>query len=62
MTNKFDEMLGKGKQGTTKGQEIEGSFSCQKCDRLVEIATLSDEVLTWKCSEGHTSKIKGFEL
>ena len=58
--NKFDELSNKNKK--KKAQTIEGCFSCQTCDQLVEVAELEDELLVWRCSDGHISKIKGFQL
>lgn len=60
--NKFDSLGKKGSKQNAAKQRLEGCFSCQTCDELVESAELDDETLVWKCSQGHVSKIKGFEL
>lgn len=62
MSNKFDDLTRKQNMPKRQIQEIDGCFSCQTCDEVVEVAQLHDEVLIWKCSKGHSSKIKGFQL
>lgn len=63
--NPFEDLRGP-KKDDVKGEEIEGSFSCQEmvCEEVVHKAKylVEDSLLTWKCSEGHTSVVKGFSL
>lgn len=49
-----------------KGEEVTGAFACQEpeCYITVTVATYLEEqqILTWKCSKDHISKIEGFYL
>lgn len=62
--NPFEDLRGPKKE--VKGETIEGSFSCQEmvCEEVVHEAKyiVEDSLLTWKCSEGHISTVKGFSL
>lgn len=56
--------LGKPKLENPAGEEVEGAFSCQEdgCWNVAQEARYLEEieVLTWKCKDGHISKLKGF--
>ena len=43
---------------------IEGSFDCQVCSENVEKAVYlpNQQILTWKCINGHKSFIEKFKL
>lgn len=65
MRNPFEEM-GRPRLKEPEGEEVTGAFSCQErgCYSTVTTARYLEEVkvLTWKCSEGHISKIEGFVI
>jgi hypothetical protein len=44
-------------------EEVDGPLQCQKCHVPVSTGLYSAEakVLTWKCPEGHISKMENFE-
>jgi hypothetical protein len=58
--------LGDKKQRFPKGEEVEGTFSCQKrgCYERATVATYFDKekLITWKCPEGHINSIEDFRL
>lgn len=41
-------------------EEVEGTFSCDECHKRVGDAKYNaeKEILTWKCPDGHTNRIK----
>jgi hypothetical protein len=47
-------------------EEVGGAFSCQEpgCYNVSGEAKYADEekLLTWKCTDGHISKIEGFHI
>lgn len=60
------EILNRPRLENPQGEEVEGAFTCQErgCWDTVHTARYLEEVklLTWKCSNGHYSKIEGFEI
>ena len=58
--------LGKPRAESIIWEEVGGAFSCQEreCWAVATVAKYSDEnsLLTWKCPEGHISKIEGFHI
>lgn len=65
MRNPFED-LGKPRLENPQGEEVTGAFSCQErgCYEVARSARYLEEVklLTWKCSDGHISKIEGFVI
>lgn len=61
MINPFEEIVG---NGISKAEEVEGAFDCQQCFTTVHDALYFDEeqLLVWRCPEGHKSVIEGFHL
>lgn len=60
--DKFEEYV---KNSSDKFEtNVEGCFDCQVCDELVQTAyhDRTTGLLVWKCSEGHTSHIKDFNV
>lgn len=51
-------------EATVPKEPVDGSFLCHTCNEYVDEAFYLPEihVLTWKCSEGHISTIKDFDL
>lgn len=66
MTSPFKHLSKKAPEDKIVWEEVEGAFSCQEkgCYKTVGEAKYSDEnqLLTWKCPEGHISKIEGFHI
>lgn len=58
--------LGKPRAEDIVWEEVGGAFSCQEdgCFKVSGEAKYSDEhsLLTWKCEDGHISKIEGFHI
>lgn len=44
--------------------EVDGTFACQFCYHSVDVAKFipENQVLTWKCPDGHVSTIEGFNI
>lgn len=65
MRNPFKEMK-RPTLAEPEGEECGGAFSCQErgCyDTVTEARYLREvKILTWICSNGHISKIEGFEI
>lgn len=58
--------LGKPNPSEIFWEEVGGAFSCQEqgCYNVTGEAKYSDEtrLLTWKCQDGHISKIEDFHI
>lgn len=60
MKSPFDD-LGHTREPEPEGEEVTGAFSCQGDDCFLVVTTgrylSANHVLTWKCPEGHLSKV-----
>lgn len=58
--------LGEPRLENPKGEEVTGAFSCQEddCYEVASTARYLEEVsmLTWKCKDGHMSRLEDFNL
>ena len=63
--SRWDDILGGKKQEEPLEQmTVEGSFICQVCGALVDkgVYLPHNQILTWKCEDGHKSFIEKFKI